>query len=272
MSYKYIFCFSFFYPLMNLCCTVQVPKTGRREIDEETRIQGCTISCIPRGNVLSKRIWLFKSFIVSLPYGKECIVLNLTYIVQDTWRCYHDNNRGYLHVWKSDKPAFPLSKGIFNTLLGSIGNWIIFFILGVVLFSGYSFINQGSKGYAVSPIITGFIFCPHISSSTFCGKSVLLCCFPFQRFWNLKEHVHRVHCLANLSQHLCTEAVNKTCIGFRIGFWIGSDSGSDRIGSDWYRRFWCRTIILTKSCFNNDTGGSDFFLSTRMCQNNGSDI
>ena len=42
----------FFYPLMNLCFTVQVPKTGRREIHEGTRIQGCTICCIPRGNVI----------------------------------------------------------------------------------------------------------------------------------------------------------------------------------------------------------------------------
>ena len=39
--------------------------------------------------------------------------------------------------------------------------------------------------------------------------------------------------------------------------WIGSDSGSNRIGSEWYFRFWCRRIILRKAVFNNETGGSE---------------
>ena len=43
-------------------------------------------------------------------------------------------------------------------------------------------------------------------------------------------------------------AVKKTRIGFRIGLGIGSDFESDqtpeRIGSDWYFRFWCRIIIF----------------------------
>ena len=41
---------------------------------------------------------------------------------------------------------------------------------------------------------------------------------------------------------------------------IGSDSGSDRI-----RLICAELLFLRKSCFNNDTGGSDFFLSSRLC-------
>ena len=33
------------------------------------------------------------------------------------------------------------------------------------------------------------------------------------------------------------------------------DRTPDRIGSDWYFRFWCRRIILRKAVFNHDTGG-----------------
>ena len=56
--------------------------------------------------------------------------------------------------------------------------------------------------------------------------------------------------------------VNKTPIGFRIGFWIGlrmgSDFGSDRIGLR-IGLVPAELLFLRKSCFNNDTGGSDFF-------------
>ena len=49
------------------------------------------------------------------------------------------------------------------------------------------------------------------------------------------------------------KAVNKT----RIGSDCGSDRTADRIGSDWYFRFWYRRSILRKAVFNNDTGGSE---------------
>ena len=43
--------------------------------------------------------------------------------------------------------------------------------------------------------------------------------------------------------------------------WIRSDCRLDRtpdqIGSDWYFRFWCRRIILTKVFFDNNTGDSE---------------
>ena len=43
----------------------------------------------------------------------------------------------------------------------------------------------------------------------------------------------------------------------RTADWIGLRIGSDRIGSDWYFRFYCRRTILRKAVFNNDTGGSE---------------
>ena len=58
--------------------------------------------------------------------------------------------------------------------------------------------------------------------------------------------------------------VNKTRIGFRIGLRMGSDFGSDRIGLR-IGLVPAELLFLRKSCFNNDTGGSDFFLSSRLC-------
>ena len=48
--------------------------------------------------------------------------------------------------------------------------------------------------------------------------------------------------------------VNKTRIGFRIGLRMGSDRIGLRIGL-----VPAELLFLRKSCFNNDTGGSDFF-------------
>ena len=46
-------------------------------------------------------------------------------------------------------------------------------------------------------------------------------------------------------------------IGLRIGFWIGSDSASNRIGVVF--SLLVQIIIFGKSCSNNYTGGWDFF-------------
>ena len=64
-------------------------------------------------------------------------------------------------------------------------------------------------------------------------------------------------------------AVNKTRIGFRIGSDFGSDRTPDWIGSDrtGIFAFGAGLLFLGKCCFNNNTGGSDFFFRTACVSN-----
>ena len=109
-----------------------------------------------------------------------------------------------------------------------------------------------------------------VNKLIFCRTKYVVICFTLKP--SEPENMSRSYFLAVAAifwKCLIFGAVNKTWIGFQIGLRIGSDFGSDRtphrIGSDWYFRFWCRIVIFGKSCFNNYTGGSDFFLSSRLC-------
>ena len=63
-------------------------------------------------------------------------------------------------------------------------------------------------------------------------------------------------------------AVNKTRIGFRIGSDRTLDRIGFRIGSDWYLQTWyLQNYYFERSCFNNDTGGSDFFFRAACVTN-----
>ena len=55
-------------------------------------------------------------------------------------------------------------------------------------------------------------------------------------------------------------------VAHRVAHGLAHGPGPRFCPHPWYLHFWCRIIILGKtSRFNNDTGGSDFFLSSHLC-------